>query len=159
MSHNTVGRRIAYTIGAVEAEIIWLVATLAFTAGEIATLGFFLAPFAVGALGGLIVALAGGSVGLQLAVGAILSAAFFVFITPLARRHMSGPPPKPTNTQALIGMSAIVVDPIVNDEHVGSARIGGEVWTARSADGAVLPAGAKVTVVEINGATAVVSGT
>lgn len=141
-----------------DAALIWLIAMLVFTVGEVATLGFFLAPFAVGALGGLVVALAGGAVGIQIAVGVVLTVAFFIFITPVARRHMTGAPDQPTNTAALIGQPATVVDRIVNDEHVGSVRIGGEIWTARSRDGSVLDPGVRVTVVEINGATAIVAG-
>lgn len=139
------------------AALIWLIAMLVFTVGEVATLGFFLAPFAVGALGGLIVALAGGAVGIQIAVAVLLTAAFFIFITPIARRHMTDAPVNPTNTAALIGKPATVVDKIINDEHVGSVRIGGEVWTARSRDGSVLDPGTRVTVIEINGATAIVA--
>ncbi|HWI22504.1 MAG TPA: NfeD family protein [Baekduia sp.] len=138
-------------------EIIWLIATVVFTAGEIATLGFFLAPFAVGALLALIVDLVGGGLALQIAAAAVGTAGSFMFLRPIARRHMNDPQPNATNTAALVGRSAIVVDTIVNDESVGSARIGGEVWTARSLrDELVLVAGTKVKVIEIRGATAVV---
>lgn len=139
-------------------EIIWLIAVVVFTVGEMATLGFFLAPFAVGALLGLIVDLFGGPVWLQLAVAAIGTVGSFLALRPIAKRHMGDADPVPTNTAALIGETAFVVDKIVNDEGVGTVRIGGEVWTARSQDeDGVIDAGAKVKVIEIRGVTAVVS--
>ena len=52
----------------------------------------------------------------------------------------------------------MVVERIANDEGLGSVRIGGEVWTARSYDDdEVIAAGKKVQVVEIRGATAFVT--
>ena len=52
----------------------------------------------------------------------------------------------------------MVLERIANDEDVGCVRIGGEVWTARSYDDEeVIEAGRKVQVVEIRGATALVS--
>jgi membrane protein implicated in regulation of membrane protease activity len=139
-------------------EIIWLIAMVVFTVGEMATLGFFLAPFAVGALLGLIVDLVGLGVEFQLAAAFIGTAGSFLILRPIAVRHMGDATPVPTNTDALIGKNAIVVDKIVNNEGIGTVRIGGEVWTARSQDeDGVVEAGAKVKVIEIRGVTAVVS--
>jgi membrane protein implicated in regulation of membrane protease activity len=56
-----------------------------------------------------------------------------------------------------VGADAIVLERIANQEGVGCVRIGGEVWTARSyEDDDVIPAGERVQVVEIRGATALV---
>jgi membrane protein implicated in regulation of membrane protease activity len=47
---------------------------------------------------------------------------------------------------------------IVNDDAVGKVRIDGEVWTARTYDDDhVIEAGTRVHVMEIKGATALVS--
>jgi membrane protein implicated in regulation of membrane protease activity len=71
---------------------------------------------------------------------------------------MYTPPQIRTGAAALIGRSAIVLERIANDEGVGAVRIDGEVWTARAYDeDEVIAAGAKVQVVEIRGATALVS--
>ncbi len=52
----------------------------------------------------------------------------------------------------------MVLERIANDEGVGVVKIDGEVWTARSyEDDQVIPAGQRVQVVEIRGATALVS--
>jgi membrane protein implicated in regulation of membrane protease activity len=139
-------------------EIIWLIAVVVFTVGEMATLGFFLAPFAVGALLGLIVDLIGGGIVLQFAAAIIGTVGSFLALRPVAKRHMGDVNPVPTNTAALIGKTAYVVDKIVNDEGIGTVRIGGEVWTAKSDDeDGVIDAGTKVKVIEIRGVTAVVA--
>ena len=89
---------------------------------------------------------------------AALTLASFALIRPIAKRHMYTPPRIRTGAAALIGTSGIVLDRIANDEGVGSVRLDGEVWTARAYDDhVVIEAGTKVEVVEIRGATALVT--
>jgi membrane protein implicated in regulation of membrane protease activity len=141
----------------VDAWIVWIVAGCALGVGEMHTGGFFLAPFALGALVAALVSLAG--VGLPLALVVFLIASLLVLLTlrPVARRHIQHPPRIRTGAAALVGADAIVLERIANQEGVGCVRIGGEVWTARSyEDDDVIPAGERVQVVEIRGATALV---
>jgi membrane protein implicated in regulation of membrane protease activity len=141
-----------------DAWIIWLIAGVFAGVGEILTAGFFLAPFAVGAFGAMLAALVGGGGAIQLIVFAALTLACFGLVRPIAKRHMYTPPQIRTGAAALVGRNAIVLDRIANDEGVGSVRLEGEVWTARSYDeDHVIPAGTKVQVVEIRGATAIVA--
>ena len=57
-----------------------------------------------------------------------------------------------------MGRSAVVLDRIEGDRAAGSVRLEGEVWTARAYDeDAVLEPGTRVHVMEIRGATALVS--
>jgi membrane protein implicated in regulation of membrane protease activity len=141
-----------------DAELVWLVAGVIAAVGEILTAGFFLAPFAAGAFGAMIVAFAGGGGFVQVIVFAALTLGSFALVRPIAKRHLYQPPQIRTGTAALIGRSAIVLERVANDEGVGSVRIDGEVWTARSYDEAlILEPGAKVEVVEIRGATALVA--
>jgi membrane protein implicated in regulation of membrane protease activity len=52
----------------------------------------------------------------------------------------------------------MVIERIANDEGVGCVRIDGEVWTARSYDDdEIIEAGKRVQIVEIRGATALVT--
>jgi membrane protein implicated in regulation of membrane protease activity len=52
----------------------------------------------------------------------------------------------------------MVVERIANDEGVGCVKIEGEVWTARAYDDdEVIEAGKRVQIVEIKGATALVT--
>jgi membrane protein implicated in regulation of membrane protease activity len=138
--------------------VIWLVAACVLGVGEMHTGGFYLAPFAVGAALAAVVGLLG--------VGALLSAIVFVLasgivfaaLRPVAQRHRRLPPSIRTGAAALVGKPAVVLERIANDEGVGCVKIdGGEVWTARSYDEhEVIPAGERVEVVEIRGATALV---
>jgi membrane protein implicated in regulation of membrane protease activity len=57
-----------------------------------------------------------------------------------------------------VGQTGMVLERIANDEGVGCVRIEGEVWTARAYDeDEVIDPGTRVHVVEIRGATALVS--
>jgi membrane protein implicated in regulation of membrane protease activity len=138
--------------------VIWLIAGVVFAVGEMATLGFFLAPFAIGAFVATLVDLAGAGGGFSVAAFLVVSVASFAVMRPIARRHRHMPPAIRTGTEALVGQSAIVLERIANDEGVGCVRIGGEVWTARAYDEEQqIAAGEKVRVIEIRGATALVS--
>ena len=138
--------------------VLWLIAAVIFGVGEIATLGFFLAPFAGGASVAAVVSAIGvpfvGSLAVFLVVSVILLAA----LRPLARSHRRMPPSLRTGTAALVGKSATVVERIANDEGVGCVKIEGDVWTARAyMDEETYEPGTRVQVVEIRGATALVT--
>jgi membrane protein implicated in regulation of membrane protease activity len=141
-----------------DAWVLWLIAAAVFGVGEIATLGFFLAPFAGGALIAALVAAAGGGMLVSWIVFLVVSVVLLAALRPIARSHRRQPPQLRTGTAALVGHSAIVVERISNDEGVGCVRLDGEIWTARAYDeDEVIEAGARVQVLEIRGATALVS--
>ena len=137
--------------------VVWLVVAVLLGFGELHTGGFFLAPFAVGALVATIVALAGAGFVLAGPAFLIASAAVLVGLRPVAARHRRLPPPTRTGAAALVGRHALVVERIANREADGCVRIDGELWTARSFDDdVVVEPGSDVQVVEIRGATALV---
>ena len=137
--------------------VLWTIIAAAFTLGELHTNSFYLAPFAVG--GAIAAVLAAAGAGGAVALVAFLAAAilFLVLLRPLAARRRRGVPAIRTGAAALVGQPAVVLERIANREGVGTVRIGGEVWTARSYDeNEVIPVGEQVEVVEIRGATALV---
>jgi len=138
--------------------VIWLVAACVLGVGEMHQGGFYLAPFALGAALAAVVGLIGVGAGLSAVVFIASSAIVFATLRPVAQRHRRLPPSIRTGAAALVGRPAIVLERIANDEGVGCVKIdGGEVWTARSYDEhEVIPAGERVEVVEIRGATALV---
>ena len=137
--------------------IFWLVAACVLGVGEMHQGGFYLAPFAVGALLAAVVGLLGVGLALSSVVFLASSAIVFATLRPVARRHRRLPPAIRTGAAALIGRKAVVLERISNYESVGCVRIDGEVWTARSFDeDEVFDAGERVEVVEIRGATALV---
>ena len=141
-----------------DAWVIWLICACVLGVGEMHQGGFYLAPFALGALLAAIVSLAGAATVAAAIVFVLASALVFLTLRPVARRHRHLPPSIRTGAAALVGKPAIVLERIANEEGVGCVRIdGGEVWTARSFDDhEVIDAGERVQVVEIRGATALV---
>ena len=136
--------------------VFWLLFAAVLAAGEVATLGFFLGAVALAALPAALVAALGASLGIQLLVFILGSVASLAFIRPVARRHLHTPPKIRTGTAALRGTRATVLDRV--DSGGGRVKIGGEAWTARSYDeDDVFEEGARVEVMKIEGATALVS--
>jgi membrane protein implicated in regulation of membrane protease activity len=140
-----------------DAWVWWIVIACVLAAGEVMNTSFYLAPFAVGAALAAIVAGIGLATVGSFAVFLGGSLAMFLFVRPIARRHLTMPPHLRTGTAALVGGTAVVVERIDNDASLGCARINGEVWTARAFDeDRVIEAGERVHVIEIRGATALV---
>jgi membrane protein implicated in regulation of membrane protease activity len=139
-----------------DAWVIWLIVAVVFAVGEIATLGFFLAPFAGGALVAAIVSGAGGGDIVSWIAFLAVSLTLLATLRPVAMRHMRQAPRLRTGTAALVGRTGTVVERVANDE--GCVRIDGEIWTARPYDeDEVIEAGKRVHVLEIRGATALVA--
>jgi len=136
--------------------MLWILLALLLAGGEVASLSFFLAPFAVGALLGAAAELAGLGSAIAFVVFLVSSALLFGFVRPIARRHMRTPPQIRTGTAALVGRTGVVTQRVEHD--TGAIKLEGEIWTARPyVEGDVIDAGRRVHVVEIRGATALVS--
>jgi membrane protein implicated in regulation of membrane protease activity len=138
--------------------VIWLIAAVVFAVGEIATLGFFLAPFAGGALLAALVSAVGGGTLISLLVFLLVAGVLLAALRPIARSHRRQPAQLRTGTAALVGRSAMVTERISNDADTGCVKLEGETWTARAYDEeVVIEPGRRVHVIEIRGATALVT--
>ena len=136
--------------------VYWLIAAVILGIGETATMAFFLAPFAGGALLAALVSGLGAGLGISLAVALVVSVALLFAMRPLARSHKRMPPKIRTGTHALIGREVLVLERV--DQDRGLVKLEGEHWTARSfVEGQVFEPGQRVSVVEIRGATALVT--
>ena len=136
--------------------VYWMIAAGALAVGEIVTLSFFLGPIAVAAAVAAVAALIGAGVAIQILVFTIASAASLLVLRPIARRHLRTPAQLRTGTAALVGEHAVVLERV--DRDGGQIKLAGEIWTARAFDeDEVLEAGARVQVMQIQGATALVS--
>lgn len=136
--------------------VIWMVAAGVLAVGEMLSLSFFMGPIAVAAVLAGLVALAGAGTALQLVVFIVASAASLAVLRPIARRHLHTPAQIRTGTAALVGSRAVVLERV--DVDGGSVKLAGEVWSARSYDeDEVLEPGQRVQVMQIEGATALVS--
>ena len=123
--------------------------------GEMLTLSFFLGPIALAAVAAAVAGAVGAGLAVQLAVFIAGSLASLAIFRPIAVRHLRTPAAVRTGTKALEGTRAVVLERV--DANGGRVKIGGEVWSARSFDEEqVIEAGARVDVVKIEGATALV---
>ena len=136
--------------------VAWVIVAVAFAVGEILTLGFFLGPFAIAAAIAAVVSAAGAPLLVSGLVFLVASGAALVGLRPVVRRHTRLPAELRTGTAALVGKTATVVERVDGDG--GCVKLDGEVWTAKAyLDDEVIQPGARVQVMEIRGATALVS--
>jgi membrane protein implicated in regulation of membrane protease activity len=134
---------------------LWLTAFLAFAVIEMITLDLFFIMLGGGTLAAIVADFAGADLWLQIVVFCVVSLLMIAFVRPVALSHLKkGPAEQRPNVDRLIGEQALVMEPVSSTG--GLVKIGGDVWSARSA-GAVLPAGQKAVVSAIEGATAVVT--
>lgn len=137
--------------------LIWLVAAVALAGAEALTGDMFLLMLGGGAL-----AAAGSSwlfdwpIWADGAVFLIVSVLLLVLVRPALRRRLLSGKGLPEPAKALEGKSALVLDRVAR--HEGQVKLDGEIWTARPYnENDVYEPGDHVTVVHIDGATAVVS--
>jgi membrane protein implicated in regulation of membrane protease activity len=140
------------------AAVIWLILGLVLIAAEVLSGDFVLLMLGGAALAaaGVSFVVAGPVVG---AVAFVIASGLLVFaVRPVLRRKLNrGIDHSVMHHKALVGTTGVVVAQV--DGHGGRVKIGGEVWSARSSDGhEVIEPGAKVTVLDISGATALVVG-
>lgn len=136
--------------------LIWLIAALALAAAEALTGDMFLLMLGGGALAASGSSwLLGWPVWADGAVFLVVSVLLLVLVRPPLRRRLTPATGALTGVQALEGKNALVLDRVARDE--GQVKLDGQVWTARPFnDGEVYEAGELVTVMHIDGATAVV---
>jgi membrane protein implicated in regulation of membrane protease activity len=138
------------------AAVIWLIVALGLAGAEALTGDMSLLMLSGGAL-----AAAGSSSLLDLPVWAdgavflVVSVLLLVLVRPVLRRRLTSARGLRIGLEALEGKSALVLDRVARDE--GQVKLDGQVWTARPLnDSDVFEPGELVTVMHIEGATAVV---
>jgi membrane protein implicated in regulation of membrane protease activity len=136
--------------------VVWLVLGVVLVVAELFTTTFVLLMLAAGAFAAAAAAALDVGVVGQGAVFALVSALALFGVRPALRRHLKGSEnDTPMGVSAIEGSSCLVVEQI--DEDHGQVKIEGELWRARPYDATqVIPAGERVRVVEIKGATAMV---
>ena len=134
--------------------VVWLVLAGGLLLVELLSLtvvvGLVSAAAAVTALAAVLDVPVAGQVGVFAGVNAVL----FLLVRPFERLHHRKPGPT-TGTAALIGKTAIVVEPVTGDG--GRVKVGGETWSARLLKPrGVLDAGSHAIVGAVDGVTLVV---
>ena len=138
------------------AALIWLVAAVGLAGAEALNGDMFLLMLSGGAL-----AAAGSSwllgppIWVDGAVFLVVSVLLMVLVRPAVRRRLVAARGLRDPVRALEGIPALVLEQVSRDQ--GQVKLDGEVWTARPLeDDAIYQPGDQVTVMHIDGATAVV---
>ena len=135
---------------------VWIGAIIVFGIVEAATAGLVSIWFVVGSVAALLAAAAGLSLLAQIVLFLVVSAAALAATRPLVRKLSTGKA-VPTNADRVLGRTARVTETIDNDSASGAVYVDGKTWTARSADGAVIPAGEPVEITSMEGVKLIVN--
>lgn len=134
--------------------LYWLIAIAVLLLVEIMTLGLTTIWFAGGALIAFFIALAQGSLYLQLWAFIIISFILLLFTRPVALKYFNRSREK-TNLDALIGREGIVLEEIDNLKGTGKVNLNGQEWTARQEvekiENASIAIGTTVIVTSVSG--------
>jgi inner membrane protein len=132
---------------------IWVAATLILGFGEIVTAGFFMLPFAVGALVAAVLAWVGVAPVVQLLVFIVVSTVALFVLQRFVRGADEHQPPMGSNR--MVGQTGRVIEPIDSATGVGRVRVETEDWRATT-DGPGLAVDTTVRVIGIRGTRLVV---
>ena len=133
----------------------WLGVAVVLGIVETTTMDLVFLMLAGGALAGALASAVGAPLLVQAIVAVVATAALLGVVRPVAKRHLRTPLEARTGVAALVGRDALVTEKV--DAHSGRVKLAGEIWSARAFDDReVIEPGARVHVVEIDGATAVV---
>ena len=138
-----------------EMTALWIAAIVVFGVVEAVTAGLVSIWFVPGAVAGLIAAMAGAGLLIQLVLFLAVSAAALAATRHLVKKLSAGRA-VPTNADRVLGRTARVTETIDNDSASGAVYVDGKTWTARSADGSVLPAGSRVEIQRMEGVKLIV---
>lgn len=135
--------------------LMWLLLIALFIVVEFITLGLTTIWFAGGALVAFIAGCCSAALWVQILLFFVVSVALLFFVRPSTCKKFNSGRIK-TNLEEIIGAQGKVVETIDNFNQKGSVMLQGKEWTARSIDASVIPAGEKVSVVEISGVKLIV---
>lgn len=135
--------------------MIWLVLFIALAGIEGLTAGLISIWFCLGSLVALFAAWMGANPVVQLGLFVVVSVLTMAMIRPLARKWWL-PKAEKTNADRILDHQGVVMEAIDNLNAQGQIKVGGGVWTARSADDSVIPEGSLVQVLRIEGVKAIV---
>jgi membrane protein implicated in regulation of membrane protease activity len=135
---------------------IWVGAALFLGFAEMVTAGFFMLPFAVGAVIAAILAFTGVAPEIQMAVFVASSLISLVLLQRYVRKEDEHQPAVGSNR--FVGQLAVVIQPVDRTSGSGRVRMETEDWRAVT-DGEPIGTGTEVQVVDVRGARLVVEPT
>ena len=137
--------------------LVWLGLALVLIAIEAATVDFVFVMLFGGALVGAAAAALGAPVVVQIVLAVAVALLLIGVVRPIVKRQFTNPAASADiGSGALSGQTARVLETVTETD--GRVRLAGETWSARVPDGeAACEPGTEVSVVSIDGATAIVT--
>ena len=136
---------------------IWIMALVLFIIVEVGTAALTTIWFAGGALVALILSVVKAPLWIQVVAFLCVSLVLLFITRPLAEKFVNKKAVR-TNAESLIGKEAVVSVAVNNLQQTGQVLVGGQEWTARTADNAkVIEAGSVVIIDRIEGVKLIVS--
>ena len=135
---------------------VWLIIAGAFVILEIATMGFLVFWFAVGALVAMILSFFVENLFVQSLVFVVVSTILLFATKPFVNKIMPKDSFVKTNSYSIegkIGKVTIDIEPI---EGKGQVKVAGEAWSANSVDNTYIPKDTEVVIEKIEGVKAIV---
>lgn len=134
----------------------WLIAAGIFFIIEIATVGFLVFWFGIGALIAMVVSIFVPNVYIQAIVFIVSSTLLIFFTKPFVNKFVNKGKTIATNAYSIIGCTGIVTKEINDLKGTGQVKIGGETWSAKTLSEETLPENTEIEVVKIDGVKAIV---
>lgn len=134
----------------------WLIAAGIFFIIEIATVGFLVFWFGIGALIAMVVSIFVPNVYIQAIVFIVSSTLLIFFTKPFVNKFVNKEKTIATNAYSIIGRTGIVTKEINDLKGTGQVKIGGETWSAKTLSEETIPENAEIEVVKIDGVKAIV---
>lgn len=134
---------------------LWTGLAVVMGIGEIFTAGFFLLPFAIGAVAAAVLAWIGAGVLAQWLVFFGVSVVALAYLRRYIDRQDEGDQPR-VGANRWVGSQGIVLEEIDPDTASGMVRVENEEWRATSRHGGTIPPGSRIVVRDVRGARLVV---
>ena len=135
---------------------IWMILAGIFFIIEIATVGFLVFWFGIGALIAMIASFFVSNVYLQTLIFVLSSTILLFFTRPLVNKFSKKDEQVQTNAYSIIGKRGIVIKQIDPASGKGQVKVGTEIWSAKSKEDRKIEEGQEVEIIEIDGVKAVV---
>ena len=113
--------------------LVWLVIAGVLFVGEILTAGFLLLWFAIAAVVAMLVSFLTTNLFIQILVFVVISILLLIFTRPLLSKYTKSDNTV-TNSNAIIGKTALVTEEISLLNSTGQINVDGEIWSAKTMD-------------------------
>lgn len=134
----------------------WLIAAGIFFVIEMATVGFLVFWFGIGALIAMVSSFFIPNVYIQATIFVITSTLLIFLTKPFVNKFVNKGKSVSTNAYSVIGKNGIVLTEINPMLGTGQIKVSGEIWSAKTENEEIIPKDAEVEIIQIDGVKAVV---